>query len=420
MDSDYAVTAACAAGGLALLLVLRRVAVPASSDALLTSAIGLHDEPGCVACAKGGYGALSAVALPDGAATRGSKAAFDGIADEDCVTVRVCAAGVNYADVCIRWGLYTSWNRFGGGRRPGQDGGEGGIRGDVPGFEFAGTVEQIGKGSACRHLKLGDAVFGVSLFGAYSSRILVPAHQVFRRPEGVLSPCEAAAMPCVAMTAWFAVQQQASPIAPGRWVLVHSAAGGVGSMLVQMSKIKGWKVVAVVGSSHKVDECKRLGADAVIDKSTVTDLWGAARKVTPGGFAAIFDANGVATLSDSYAHLAPCGKLIVYGFHTMLPKEGGVINPLQWIRMGVQWLRTPRFNPLAMVPANKSVLAFNLSFLFDQKDLLADAMDELMGWLSSGQLKMPKVTEYKLDEVRKAHAALESGKTVGKLVLVPP
>ena len=77
-------------------------------------------------------------------------------------------------------------------------------------------------------------------------------------------------------------------------------------------------------------------------------------------------------------------------------------------------------NPLAMVPANKSVLAFNLSFLFDQKELLTGAMAELLGWVHSGQLKMPKVTEYKLDDVRKAHAALESGKTVGKLVLIPP
>lgn len=412
---DYPAAVACAAGGgLALLFAVRRLfATRTSPDS--TAPLGLNDSPGCVACATGGYSALSAVPLQSGVGTRGALAAFDGLSDDDCVTVRVAAAGVNYADVCIRWGLYTSWNRFGGGRRPSQDGEL--VKGDVPGFEFSGTVESIGK--SVTHLRVGDAVFGVSLFGAYSSRILVPAHQLFRRPEADLSPSEAAAMPCVAMTAWFAVQQQASPIAQGRWVLVHSAAGGVGSMLVQMAKIKGWRVAAVVGSPHKVDECRRLGADEVIDKSS-TELWAAARKIAPGGFAAVFDANGVATLGDSYEHLAPCGKLIVYGFHTMLPKMGGVIDPLQWVRMGVQWLRTPRFNPLAMVPANKSVLAFNLSFLFDQKELLTGAMAELLGWVHSGQLKMPKVTEYKLDDVRKAHAALESGKTVGKLVLIPP
>ena len=147
--------------GLALLLTMRRHATRASSIGASNSVLGLNNEPGCVACAKGGYSALSAVALPRGAATRGAKAAFDGISDDDCVTVRVCAAGVNYADVCIRWGLYTSWNRFGGGRRPGQDGDEGGIKGDVPGFEFSGTVEKAGKG--VNHLTVGDHVFGVSL-----------------------------------------------------------------------------------------------------------------------------------------------------------------------------------------------------------------------------------------------------------------
>ena len=108
------------------------------------------------------------------------------------------------------------------------------------------------------------------------------------------------------------------------------------------------------------------------------------------------------------------------GFHTMLPQAGGVINPLQWVRMGIGWLRTPRFNPLKMVPQNKSVLAFNLSFLFDQKELLDEAMDELLGWLASGQLRVPHVSAYPLAEVRQAHADLEGGKTVGKLVLVPP
>ena len=81
-------------------------------------------------------------------------------------------------------------------------------------------------------------------------------------------------------------------------------------MLVQMCKIKGWRVCAVVGSAHKVDECVRLGADVVIDKSS-EELWPSAEEAAPEGFAAVFDANGVATLQDSYNHLAPCGKLIV-------------------------------------------------------------------------------------------------------------
>ena len=83
------------------------------------------------------------------------------------------------------------------------------------------------------------------------------------------------------------------------------------------------------------------------------------------------------------------------------------------------WWNTPRFDPLQMVPANKSVLAFNLSFLFNRRDILDMAMDQLLGWVASGELAMPRVTEFALVDVRRAHAALESGSTVGKLVLVP-
>ena len=165
------------------------------------------------------------------------------------------------------------------------------------------------------------------------------------------------------------LRAQASPIARGDWVLVHSAAGGVGSMLVQMCKIKGWRVCAVVGATHKIEFCQSLGADCVIDKSASRNWWAEAKKFAPRGFSAVFDANGVETLSQSWAHLAPCGKLIVYGFHTMLPKYGGVLGPLQWLKMGRDWLRTPRFNPLHMTASNRSVLAFNLSFLFDRRDI---------------------------------------------------
>jgi synaptic vesicle membrane protein VAT-1 len=382
----------------------------------LPTPLGLDERaPACVACGVGGYDALSAAALGADGTTRAALKGIESVAAADLVTVRVAAAGVNYADVCLRWGLYASWNEFGGGQRPGL---AAGAKGDVPGFEFSGTVAAVAEG-ASHGLAVGDEVFGVTLFGAYSSKIAVPAHQLFKRPAALMSAVQAAALPSVAMTAWFAVQQQAQPIARGHWVLVHSAAGGVGSMLVQICKLKGWRVLGVVGGAHKVSACEQLGADAVVDKSS-TDLWAEARRVAPEGFAAVFDANGVGTIAQSYEHLAPCGKLIVYGFHTMLPRQGGVIGPAQWLAMARDYLRTPRFNPLHMTAANKSVLSFNLSFLFDRRDYLARAMGEILTWIASGELKVPKVTEFALDDVRAAHAALESGTTVGKLVLIPP
>ena len=128
----------------------------------------------------------------------------------------------------------------------------------------------------------------------------------------------------------------------------------------------------------------------------------------------VWDAKGAETLSGSFRHLKAPGKLVVYGFHTMLPRKGGRPN---WVKLAWDFVRTPRFNPLDLTNENKSVLAFNLSYLFDQTDLLAESMEKLMGWLAKGKIKPPPVTPYPFDRVADAHRDLESGQTVGKLVL---
>ena len=107
---------------------------------------------------------------------------------------------------------------------------------------------------------------------------------------------------------------------------------------------------------------------------------------------------------------------MVYGFHTMMPKSGGRPN---WLKLAWGWLRTPRFNPLHMTQFNRSVISFNLSYLFEEEWLLAEAMQALGGWLAEGKIKPAPVTTYPLAEVARAHQDLESGKTVGKLILVP-
>jgi NADPH:quinone reductase-like Zn-dependent oxidoreductase len=100
----------------------------------------------------------------------------------------------------------------------------------------------------------------------------------------------------------------------------------------------------------------------------------------------------------------------------MLPKTGGRLNYLQAL-WGL-W-KMPRFNPFRLVGENKGVIGFNLSFLFDRQDLLGQAMRDLLAWASSGRLQPPKVTTFPLADAAKAHQAIESGQTTGKLVLVP-
>jgi NADPH:quinone reductase-like Zn-dependent oxidoreductase len=316
----------------------------------------------------------------------------------DDVVIDVKAIGVNYADCMVRMGLYESAKEFVGWPI-------------TPGFEVAGVVSKVGAGVV--DLAPGTRVFAITLFHGYATELRVARKYVFPIPAG-LSFEQAAGFPSVFLTAWFALHELAHP-RKGSRVLVHSAAGGVGGSLVQLAKHAGCEVTAVVGASHKVGVVREHGAAHVIDKSS-QDLWAEAERIAPEGFDVICDANGVATLKHSYKHLRKAGKLVVYGFHSMIPKKGGKPN---WLKLASDYLRTPRFNPMDLTMESKSVLAFNLSYLYDRTDILEAAMSDLVGWLERGHIKAPPVSIYPLDDVAKAHRDIESGQTTGKLVLVP-
>jgi NADPH:quinone reductase-like Zn-dependent oxidoreductase len=314
------------------------------------------------------------------------------------VAISVRAIGVNYADVIVRMGLYASAKEYVGWPI-------------TPGFEVAGEVLAVG--AKVEAYKAGDRVFAVTRFGGYTSLLHVAEHQVFRMPEG-LDFVAAASLPAIYFTSFVALHTLTRP-RQGDHVLVHSASGGVGSSLVQMAKEMGCIVTGVVGSSHKVALAKQMGADHVIDKSK-DDLWRKAESIAPKGYDLVLDANGVSTLKQSYSHLRPLGRLVVYGFAAMMPKVGGRPN---YLKLAADYVRTPSFNPLDMVNASRSVLAFNLSYLFDRHDILEDGMKELERALREGTFKPPPATTYPLAEAAQAHRDIESGKTTGKLVLIP-
>jgi len=320
----------------------------------------------------------------------------DPVPAENEVLINVHFAGVNYADIVVRWGLYKSAKEFVGWPI-------------TPGFEVSGIVERVG--SNVTRFKPGEKVFGVTRFGGYTSHLCVAEDLVFHLPQN-LSLEQAAGFPAVYLTAYHALFQNI--VIPTRAkILIHSAGGGVGSAFVQLAKWKGCEVTGIVGSSHKVDFVKSLGADFVIDKSS-QNLWKEVERISPAGFDVIADANGAETLKYSYKHLASSGKLLVYGFHTMMPKQGGKID---WIKLIRMYLKTPRFNPLDMTSDNKSVIAFNLSYLFDKKELFIEATRYLISLIESGNIKGPLTTVYDFAKVDEAHKALESGKTTGKIIL---
>lgn len=334
----------------------------------------------------GGYERLRLETAPNPVPARGE------------IAIRAHAVGVNFADCIVRMGLYESAKKYVGWPI-------------TPGFEVAGEVCAVGEGAT--RFSVGDRVFAVTRFGGYASHVAVPERQAFALPEG-WSMAEAAGFPSVFLTAHYALFELAHP-RPGARILVHSAAGGVGCAALQLCRAAGLRAVGVVGRASKIDTAMAMGAEHVVDKSH-GDLWRTLERIAPGGFDVVLDANGPETLRASYKHLRPTGKLVIYGFHTMFRRGAG--RP-SLAKLAIGWLKTPRFDPLALTGDNKSVMAFNLSYLFDEVAVLEQGMGALLERVAKEELTPLPVTTYRMEDVARAHRALESGDTVGKLVLLP-
>jgi NADPH:quinone reductase-like Zn-dependent oxidoreductase len=313
------------------------------------------------------------------------------------VVVQTRAAGVNYADVCVRWGVYESAKRLVGWPI-------------TPGFEFSGEVLAVGRGAS--RFKPGDPVFGVTFFNGYASQVRVPEKQIHPLPSRFTFE-EAAGFPAVFLTAYHALFQLIHLPANAN-LLVHSAGGGVGSAILQLARARGFRATAVVGSSHKTDYVRSLGAEAVIDKSQ-EPLWETAKKLRPDGYDAVLDANGPSTLRESYAALRPTGKLIVYGSHGILPQNA--TGRMNYLKAAIGLIRMPRFDPMRLITDNKSVVGFNLSFLFDRDELLEEGMVDLLEMVKNQRIDPPKITRFPVERASEAHRLIESGQSTGKIVL---
>jgi len=312
------------------------------------------------------------------------------------ILVDVHACGVNFADTSVRMGLYASAKEYVGWPI-------------TPGFEVSGVIKELG--SEVTDLKVGQKVICYTLFNGYSSQLCVSKRQVLPLPEH-FSLEEGAGFPAVFLTAYHALFQHIV-LHKNSKILIHSAAGGVGTALTQICKALNFKTLGVVGSSHKIKYLEQFEPDLIVDKST-QDLWGKAKEFAPNGFNAIFDANGFTTFSSSYEHLAPMGKLIIYGAHSFLSKNGR----LNYIKAINGMIKTPKFKPFDMITNNKGVIGFNISFLFKQEDMIEDCLVGLKKLLDEKKISPVPVTKIPFEDVAEAHKLIQSGKSVGKIVLV--
>lgn len=316
------------------------------------------------------------------------------------VRIKVSAAGVNFAEVQMRMGLYPEAPKV-----P-----------FVPGFEVAGVITETAPG--IRELRKGERVLAICRFGGYASEIVLPASQVRKTPRR-LSDKEAASVPVSFLTAWIALVDLARVRADDR-VLIPGAAGGVGTAMVQVAARAGAQVTAVVGSAEKKEKVRALGAAQALTYDELAAGRGGRGKPSRAGeaqgYTVILEPRGGRHVKESMKRLAPCGRVVCYGVSSI------VHGPRRSIpRVLGQLLQTPVFTPIGLQMGNRGVLGLNLLKFFDSEEgmrLAMDAMDGVLEGLQSG-LFVPVVGKtFPMTKATDAHRYLQSRKSVGKVILL--
>jgi NADPH:quinone reductase-like Zn-dependent oxidoreductase len=310
----------------------------------------------------------------------------------DEVRIAVHAAGVNFADVMARLGLYPD------APKPPV----------VVGYEVAGVVDAIGRGVT--DLREGDRVVALTYFGGYATQAVVPAGFAFAIPDA-LSAVDAAAIPVNYLTAYLALYRLAN-VTAGETVLIHGAGGGVGIAATQLARLRGATILGTA-SSTKHDAILRGGVDHAIDYRHVDVVSEVRRLTRDRGADVVLDPLGGASFRDSYRLLAPLGRLVVYGVSALATGERR-----NWLHALTTLVRMPRFSPLSMMNRNRGVFGLNLGHLWDERDKLADAMTFLLGEVAGKRLHPIVARTFPLDRAADAHRFVQSRSNIGKVVLV--
>ena len=320
-----------------------------------------------------------------------SREAADPVPGAGEIRIAVRAAGVNFADVLARLGLYPD------APKPPV----------VVGYEVSGVVDAIGPGVATH--RAGDRVVALTRFGGYADRAIVPADLAFAIP-GQLDHASAAAIPVNYLTAHIALRRMAN-LAAGETVLVHGAGGGVGIAATQIAKLRGATVLGTASAS-KHEAIRAIGVDHAIDYRR-GDVVGDVRRLTNGrGVDVVLDPIGGRSFADSYRLLAPLGRLIIYGVSSM---AGGERRSL--LRALTVLVQMPRFKPLSLMNRNRGVFGLNVGHLWDERARLAEAMRQVLDDVAAARLRPIVARTFPLERADDAHRFLQTRSNIGKVVL---
>jgi alcohol dehydrogenase len=305
------------------------------------------------------------------------------------LTVQVNAIGLNFADIFAIQGLYSATPK----------------ESFVPGLEYSGIIFK--KGKDVTEFEIGDKVMGAIRFGVYTNYLNINKNYILKLPDG-WSFEEGAAFTVQSLTAYYSLVELGN-IKAQSTVLIHSAAGGVGIYANRIAKKFNAYTIGTVGSEKKIDLLKKEGYDDVIIRGK--DFSEKLKQSLDGrNLDIVLECNGGKIFSESFKQMSAGGRIIVYGAAQF---STGSSSP-NYFKVLTKFLTRPKVDPLSLSDKNKSVMGFNLIYLWDKVDLMRKYLHNILEM----NLPKPLIGEvYNFNDLLSAIKKFQTGGTMGKVVV---
>lgn len=311
------------------------------------------------------------------------------------IRIRVAAAGINFADIMGRLGIYP----------------------DLPpmpvvvGYEVSGTVDAVGDGVDSSWV--GQQVLALCRFGGYSDVICLPEIQVHALPEG-MSLEQGAAIPVNYLTAYQLIEVMGG-LKAHETVLIHSVGGGVGIAATQLAKQIGARVIGTA-SQAKHERLGAMGVDACIDYRS-EDFAQRVLELTNGrGVELILDAVGGKSFAKGFGVLAPSGRLGMFG---MSAAATGPSRNLLSVLKAVASMPLTAFNPVSLMNQNKGVFGVNMGHLWGEAAMVNHWLKTLLGYYANGFIAPHVDRQFSFAQAAEAHRYIQERRNFGKVLLCP-
>ena len=305
------------------------------------------------------------------------------------VQIEVEAFGLNYADVMARRGLYR----------------EAPPLPCIVGYEVVGKI--VATGESVSKEWIGKRVLGFTRFGAYAKHVNTPLHGIVEIDQ--LPTAEVLALGTQGVTAYYMSNYMQNTY-PNEKVLIHAAAGGVGSLLIQLSKLKGATVFAKIGDESKRALVERLGADHVVNYRQKDYLETCLSLLNKERFDVIYNPVAGSTFKKDMRLLGSGGRVVLFGGSELSNGKFGILSGLNFLRkMGL-------LLPIGLMMRSKSILGVNMLKIADFKpEIIQHCLLEMLSLYEQGKIQVEVGGTYPEHELAEAHDLLESGKSQGKI-----